>query len=816
MNCVHCKVDLPNGSKICPECGSPSGQIAVCGYCGESSPAPSRFCQACGKPLNAAIASTVAPNGSFALGGEQAIFAFLLSEEKLRSVRDKPIRIPYGCSAVVIVDGVVTSIQTQIPAKLEAPSAIGEFFSQLVDGARALMGQRQREVKTWIVSDFRQLPLISYSYPLPLSDAPDARLRFEFWLDAHDHASAPDLAGIGLFFQRVVGNRPHLSNEEFRQAAINGVRVAMAEIEETGLQDPEKRDGVLAVLKSSTGISGKCLFLKGKNMFRRDFEVSTIRQPVACKGCGHEYGREYMNKLKFCEECGTSLAGLDWVGGNAHLQTSDGKALVMRLSVLADASAPFDEAALARAVINVLRPVVGKKDMPTLLEGAVLSDLTEHLNHGLARTFRGTLSDFVVHDIKLADQDWFFKTDALVDEEMRKIEANQRLLAVGTRDLDYRDAAFAVRLRSLAQESAEAVAERRAGLEAARGHAALAVEERKVEVQTDLDISRLEVEAAERRAEIDHASEQRQFERKSENFLRERNLARDLRREDRGDESEQAAHEMNLEKEVARHDIELGDLTGEAQSRERRREITDQVFSAEEDLRLRATERKQLGGIEEDLADRQGRRQEDLAERDHQRGLNKLRAMAEIEANMTRQEFEFETAKMQNLRGLDAAQILAMQAAQLVKEGGEQAAAGIVQSIAQSQIDAKEQARRDDLYKQMLEIKDEAAISAIGAHNLAMEAVLKTNAEMARVATAASNNSNEGYKEAARIAQTTNEKSMDAMQKVASAVAGRKTSDAKEVQSDSKLIKCATCGHGYEGRKKFCPQCGAPQGAVDT
>jgi hypothetical protein len=797
MNCTQCKIDLPVGSKFCPECGTPASQTMQCAHCGEPNPPSAKFCQACGKSLKPAPAPGESPGGAAAPSEDQTSFAFLLSEEKLRSVNERPVRIPYGCAAVVLVDGVVTRVQTQVPSKLEAPGAIGNFFSRLADGALALMGQRRQDVRTWIISDFRQLPLITYSHPLALPAAPDARLRFEFWLDAHDNPSEADLSSMGVFFQRVLAGRPQISNEEFRKAAIQGLQAALAQLPDAALQETEKQQEVLNTLKRTTGISGKCVFLKGRNPTRRYLEVGAIHEPVACKGCGCEYGREYMNKLKFCEECGTSMAGLDWIGASTYLQAADGKALVMRLSVLTDAGETFDEAAVARAVIGALRPILARKDVATLLEGAELTALAAELNRDLARTFKGSLSDFAVLDLKLADQDWIFKTDALIDEEIRKIEAQQKMLAVESRDLDYRDAAFAIRLRGLAQEDGEAVAERRAALESRRSHAALEVEEHRLQARTDLDIARVDADVAEQRSEMDHAAAQREFERQRQNLVRDRDLNRVLRREDQTDEIERASHEMQLEKQVARHDIELGDLVGESQSRARRREITDQVFEAEEALRLRAQEREQLGRIDEDLADRQNLRQ-----------IDKMRAMAELEANMAKQDQEFELNKMQNLKGLDAAQILAMQAAQLVKAGGEQSAVEIVKSIAESQAVAANSASREDLYAKMLEMKEQAARTAIDSQRAAMEAIMSTNAELARVASTASATANEGYREAARIAQSTNEKSMDSMHRVASVAAGRKP-------AETRLFNCQKCSASYEGKKKFCPQCGAPQQQPD-
>ena len=242
-------------------------------------------------------------------------------------------------------------------------------------------------------------------------------------------------------------------------------------------------------------------------------------------------------------------------------------------------------------------------------------------------------------------------------------------------------------------------------------------------------------------------------------------------------------------------------MTGEAQSRARRRDIGDTSFETEEQIRLKAAERTQLGNIEEDLQDRQNQRQ-----------VDKMRAMAEMEANMAKQDNDFELAKVDGMKTMTAAQILAMQAAQLVKAGGDAADADIVKSIAQSQAEAAGTAIKDDLYKQLIQAKDDGAKLALDAQKTALDALLKSNEGIAKLAGAASSNAVEGYKEAAKIAQTTNEKSMDSMSKVVTAAAGRKQTKEETEASTSTDCKSQECDFVFEGKiKKFCPKCGTNQ-----
>ena len=179
---------------------------------------------------------------------------------------------------------------------------------------------------------------------------------------------------------------------------------------------------------------------------------------------------------------------------------------------------------------------------------------------------------------------------------------------------------------------------------------------------------------------------------------------------------------------------------------------------------------------------------------------------------MAKQDHEFQLATVDTMKNMDPAQILAAQVAELVKAGGSGAAADIVRSIAQSQADSAGSAIKDDFNKQLLQAKDDGARLALDAQKTALDALLKSNEEMAKLAGAASSNAVEGYKEAAKVAQTTNEKSMDSMSKVATAAAGRKPTKEEVEGSTSTDCKSPDCDFVFEGKiKKFCPKCGTNQ-----
>jgi hypothetical protein len=791
MKCTSCNAEIPAAGKFCPECGATSAQTMPCTHCGEHNASNSTFCAGCGKSLKSQAQSQQVSAGSQDASTD---FVYLLSDEKMRAVSTSNVRIPYGCFAVTLVNGVVNGIQDQISSNSSEPSAISDFFKSVSEFARGLIGQKNNDVKTYVVSNCQGLPLISYVHPVKLPAAANSNLRFDFWLEASPGQSEPAGGPLGLFLQRMLANKTKLSSAEFRQTAIAAVQSILGSQPDLKVDSQESLDAVIALLKKTTGISGRCLLTKGKLVERRFIEVSKIQKPVNCNQCDESY----TSKVKFCEVCGSNMDSADWGGSTQMLQSASGEVIVLKISLLSDKENDYySDEQVASMVISVLDSVVRKIETAQVTESSKLEVLSEALNKALVNSFDGILSKFSVIDIRTAGQEWFFKTEALIAEELRKIDTQQRSLAVDERALDFNEAAFALAMRSAAQRDDQ----RRKELQLRTQTVEIEIDELTLETRTQL-----------RKEGIDHGAEGERLEREKERLKREREFQREVTSENRADQTEQtkfertgeldqAQHEIQLEKTVAQHDIELADMTGEAQSRARRRDIGDTSFETEEQIRLKAAERTQLGNIEEDLQDRQNQRQ-----------VDKMRAMAEMEANMAKQDHDFELAKVDGMKTMNAAQILAMQAAQLVKAGGDAAAADIVKSIAQSQADSAGSNIKDDLYKQLIQAKDDGAKLALDAQKTAMDALLKSNEGMAKIAGNASSNAVEGYKEAAKVAQTTNEKSMDSMSKVATAAAGRKPTKEETEASTSTDCKSQECDFVFEGKiKKFCPKCGTNQ-----
>ena len=844
MKCVNpkCNLSLPDGARFCTDCGTTVKTEAACRFCGVMNPVGSAFCVDCGKPQ----AESVGQAGSMANMPPANEFVYLLDQEKLRAEGTKDVVVPYGCVAISVVNGQVQKVHLQKPYSGNKDNTYKGWLKSVWEATLGAIGKKEQDVKTYVLMDLRRLPIITHSHPVPMPGFQDANLRFELWVDPENYNN------VSLFLQRCLGTRRGLSFNELKAVVVQNISQLLANFNLAALaSDPASAGSIGADLERVTGISSLCYFAKGKLGQRKHMEVSKFQNPVRCTQCQ----ATYTVFTKFCEECGNNLSNIDWSSGVSYLQATGGEQLTLRLSMLLDASQEgvqvnIDEAKVSEEVIKYLGPILRRYDVPSLMKSVMLSQLSSELNTRLMRDWRSYVTEFSVVDLRTAEEEWFFKTDALVAEELRKVETDKKFLSVDDSKLDLAEMAFALVMRKVRQEDSKELSLRRQALEARSKIADAEVDEQALEMRTEL-----------RKETIEDEADKQRLAREKDKMLRERDVKRERTSGDHQDDLMQVDHDITLEKKAAQHDIDMGDMVGDAESRSRRRGISDDAFvedekirldikRREESIRLDAKESEQLGNIQEDLADRKEKRQ-----------IDKLRAMAELEASMTAQEnaHELNKTKEENalerdkidaMKSMDAVQMLAMQAAELAKAGGGgQASADMIKAIAEShsktaasQAEASSGvkvaeaqaaaataavAMQEKMYERMLNIQKESSDSAVEAHKSAAAAAQSTNEKsmesMMQVAKVAAAESNQGYKEAAKISQSVNEKSMDSMAKVATAAAvtkvatataGKKTTSKED--GDNVKIECihAECDAVFDSKvPKFCHKCGKSQTA---
>jgi hypothetical protein len=826
MNCSSCQSPIIGDSKFCPNCGTPTSLVSkACHFCGVKNEFGATFCVDCGKPQKSDLMSSseaATPSLSSATNNE---FLYLLSDEKLLSVTSSKKQIPYGSLGVTLADGVVVDITKQNISSNVTSNAISEFLTKLMDFGKTLIGQKKQNIKTYVLMNLSQLPIVSYSHPVPIPGTMNGVLRFDFWVGGDSQSDTNKIReNIGLFFQRYVGDKDHLTLNDFKNIAIANIPNLLGDGLNLHFNDPVtlriELDQFTNKLFLATGISSTCNYLKGRESKRKQIDVSKISNEIICPSCGVSY----VSPVKFCENDGYSFPPSSWVESSRYLLDSKGEQITLRLSIVEDVTDEYANHAITdedviRSVIDLYGPHLRNRDLSSLIDVSLLKNISRELSTIILSEFKGHFTEINVIDIRTSQEDWFFQTDALIREELRKIESDKQALQVDGAQIDLEEASFAITMRRLLQGNSEELQKRRIKFEAKQKLEEVELAEHELNTRIEL-----------RKENIKDQAEKERIQRDKERIIHERDAQRELLKGERADEFSQVDHEMSLEKTVLKHDLEINEITGEAQSRAKRRDITDDSFATEEALRLETKkkeealrvavkekeealrvavkEKEQLGHIDEDLKDRENQRQ-----------IDKMAKMAELEANMARQDYDFELQKAQSMKGMSAQEILAMQAAQLANKGGSESVADIVKVIAQSQADASGAAIKDQLYKEMLNIQKEASQQAIDAHKHSVDAILTTNDNILKVSAAAVSQSTKGFEKAADIAQKTNEKSMESMSKVATATAGRKDNKVDDKKSDddktNDMVFCKdlSCNESFSTSSipKFGGKCGHPQ-----
>jgi len=659
--------------------------------CGAEIPENAVFCTGCGERL--------APKGPQ--------FVYSLEEAQVRAGDPGQVQAEYGSVAICTVENSIYKIYGHQKYKgsndnNHIKDALGQVWEFLIGAG----GQKSQKVVTYVMADLRNTPLIRYKAPLNLIGKPDAALEFEFWV-------TPDEVGTrtGLFLQKFVMGKRSLSMIDFEKIAIEQVNQILPTYDFSRVATDAAHGAALArevaiKLEQTCGISALAKYTEGKLTKRQWLEVSSVKLPVICGGILDD-GKtkcvaEFTERKNFCVVCGNDLTDPSrWVDSTNYLLARTGEQITVQLTMMvieqnqqSTFSIQLDQNASAY-VLKILAPKLRSMDLPSLMTKACLEELTELLNTQLTKEWRGYVTEFEVTDIKSNQEEWIFKTRALVQESLRNIQAKQEFLKVGEANVDFEELAFRLKLREIKQVDSEALVLRRVALESKIKEAELALEEVTLDTQTAL-----------KKEEIGDSAEKQRLFREQEKMLREREFERDRSNADREDEISAVDHDMLLEKKVISHDLDLNEMSAEAQSRNKRRDISDEFFTDEERIRIQAKEasinqdldeRRQANDLE---IDRKKLDHEDqLLDRKASREIDQLKALADLKAQSLAQTNQQELAKLKMEADLTAQ----AQQLELAKEkiAAETAAQAQQLELAKEKIAAEKAAQKIESMKGM-------------------------------------------------------------------------------------------------------------------
>ena len=670
------------------------------------------FCPNCGNSLS--------NNSGTGLSGSDTLshFIYELDEDRINQFSKTNSPIPYGCFAVFLNNGTLTDIKVSGKLADQNASGLSNFLNEVTKLAKSIFGLSHSSNKdgkqVYLIMDIKDLPIVKHDIPLKISGMPNAMLNFEFSIDN----SIESKDSTGLFFQRFISDKKEITFKEFKNIAIANIPTLLEAYNPEDFLNEPARNKLSEQITKVSGISAKIVFKQGKNLVRRQIEVTKTSKPVACPSCSTNYSEP----VKFCEECGADLSSLNFSEGVNYILSKDGEQMIYKITFMQDEidNGLFSNADLNLNAFNIIQNISKEHNLDDLISSNIINSLNSKLNEELSKSLQGYISDIKIIDLRSAKEDWFFKTDALVNEELRNVEANKKLLAVEGAEIDLQEAAMTLALRRVLNEDDQELKLRRQ-----------AFSKRKETADIEVDEYALEADVKSKKRDIDKSGIAAQRE----------------------DDISQLDHEKNLEKSTLLHDVELADITDEAKIRAKKREI--------------------------DL-------ENENKDKDQQRQIDKLKAMSEIEANMAKQDNEFEMQQTDKMKGLSPQEILALQASKLAKTAGKDGVADVVKSIADSQAAASGADIKDELYNKMLETQKDALNSAI---------------EAQKAATDSANQSAEQFRKI-------NEKSMETMSKVATAKANSKS---EEKSIDNSIVCPNTeCDAVFKGKApKFCNKCGS-------
>lgn len=527
----------------------------------------------------------------------------------------------------------------------------------------------------------------------------------------------------------------------------------------------------------------------------------------------------------FCQDCGAAKpsaikeTSLGWNAGK--LLTSGADELIFDISFVSYDQPNVDLDGIAGKCYETLRTYCRNYALEDLETPARLVDIGKLLSVNLSTGAYGPIGEFSVVDFKTVDSNWKLQTRAQIREQLRNIEGQQAQFVVdeaqfalreaqllrNKRDLDLETREQQLDLnRAQAQSTAELGAqkvvvnhevegyriEKEADAERYRIDASHVVEKVRTNLDTDTQISELELDALKSgvatdsekaKLEVEGTKSRAAAEAEKERINRElerqrRQLDREDIQADRLDQHGEIDHEMGLEKKVLEHDISKEQILDKAQ-----REKADKDLEFEDRMaRLRSSRNLDEAKQTQDL-------EIEKIRLEHELQLQKLQMMSSIDI-----------AQKEQLKGLSTAQILAMQATGLAEKGAGEA----LSELAKNDAETREAQIKAEMLEKMLAMQQTSSQSASDQQMKIMMAALEAQKE-------ATIRVEKAHEKTADSAEKWNEKSIDAMSKVATAAAnkGAKGETGKSEKTSAGAKFCPDCGASLSEGTKFCGECGS-------
>lgn len=840
IECPSCQFPNEAGARFCTRCGASTEPRVRCPACSHLQAVGNHYCMSCGSEMEGATWQSQPSIGAVIDGvWERDLEEFIrrVDPEDMRTVLgSRVLRVPPGTAGIVLVDGVVERV---LPPGQQTTVSLFERIANFFT---------RKDLRTaFYLVDVRPIPVpfTVHTRPTASGRSVQTQVLVSFGLERGDKRA------MAVFIAQVLGDRPAygardlfqlLRPEVTRLAGLTLERLAEKGAFRYADAEAEIRRDLSETLSPRYGLAVEVSVAPLTTTASLSFHLGTGQAPTvrACTECA----REIPASMRFCDHCGarqpTQLSpdrrcakcdssvpvenrfcdscGEAYTAPPAMatpLFTADGEQVEVDVVVRVqgqhqDFSPDSIAPALVGGVAAYLRDVslanAGSRAAFAAMVEAVRADVSTHLqSYGLA------LVELAVVDIRSKKGQWLLSARADMERARSEMLLGREWLAQRADEVDLAELTFAQILRQKQVESAArlrtlsldmSVAQRERTLHAddafARDREHVSDRARRQDMETE-------------RANLDVADAERDAARSIEVADAARAVENSARAHERQRERQDMDHQMANERTVHAHDAALTRESMTLDSERARQAADDAAYAARSRQNVAFDEHKRDSALSQAIADR-----------DQQRQLDKLRAMAEIDKDMAAQEHAHAKEMRESLRGLSETEMIAAQAAELSKsaDGGTawaQAVSG--QAEAQAADERAQQAARH-----AGEVKELMQTQASQMQDMMKDQLDRMQSLTERVMDSAT----QGARDAANA--QVYERSMDAMSRVAAsraapapvavaptAVATSAPASAPGTSADvapdasAGTQPCTSCFASLRAGARFCGSCGTEQ-----
>ncbi len=777
IDCPQCHKKSDSGARFCMHCGAGMSPQVHCPACNHLQATGFRFCMSCGSAMAGATYQGGLTDGAVVEGvwqrGPDEFIRRVLPEDCRSFLGSRVVRIPPGTVGVVVVGG---RVERLLPAGEQTTMPFFERISNFFSGKGASTA--------FYLLDLRPIaiPFAIQTRPTENGRSVQAQILVTFQLPRGDRDA------IGMFLDSVLGARSGFSAGDLYS-----------------LLRPEVTRIAGQVLESLAA-AGELQYAEAE---------SRIRQAL-----GEQLARRYGLLLDVGVAPLSTTASLSFdlgAGEKASLFSADGEAVELDVVVrVLGQHADFAPERLQPALHSTAAAQLRAQPFSRLRSGEGLAALEDALRSDVSRelaAFGMQLVSIHVIDLRSRTGVWLLGARAELKQAAENLNIRREWLAQGEQELDLVGLSLQQTLRrqqierksrldSLAAEldGAKRVDDLRRADAFSRDQSQLADREQRQELvaaQADIDVATAKVNA-QRQLGLDAAA---------------RPVLETQRRIRQADELDSIRHDASKSSaafsgraELARKELELLQHRQEqnlaAESQQARRRAEDQAYATRQRDEAAFADVARRAQLEKELADATEARQ-----------IDKLRAMADLDMKMAEQEQTHELKLRESLRGYSEREIIAMQAAQLAKsEGG---GAAWAQALSAAQANDEKEKRLDAEARHAAEVKDLLREQS-GALKDVMQAELHRMAKLTEQTLAGAVERQRDAGAAALYGR-----SMDAMAQVAASRAApaaapvvANTVETAAPASAAPATACKHCTAPVRIGARFCPTCGATQGAA--